>query len=506
MRYPDRRSKIVCTLGPKVANYESICRLIECGMDVARLNFSHGTHAAHLEVIGWIRKASKELHTPIAILGDLQGPKIRTGKLLPNQSQSPGWKDIQAGQSLYFRGVDVAAEAQPGDGTKQKPITISYPRLALDLKATDVVLFDDGLIRMIVESCLPDENLIVLKVEFGQKLGENKGVNMPASRLSTLGVTEKDWDDILFATENNVDFLALSFVRTAREVKSLKQFIDKKRLGTQIISKIEKAEAIENIDEIIHWSDAIMVARGDLGVEIGNEKVPVVQKMLIKKARIAGKPVITATQMLMSMVSSPSPSRAEASDVANAVFDGTDALMLSNETATGDYPFESVQMMASIIRDAETVPTRDPGVKGLQDYIKAGQKLPVSEAIEAAATTLAAALGASCLACLTRSGQAARQLAKYRPPVPIFAFAENAKVRTQLSLCWGVTVIPWSEMHSMDHTVFDQMAAELGRMGLLKDSQFSVMTAGIPTSKQVGTTNTVVVKKYSPFAATEEST
>jgi len=501
MRQPDRRSKIVCTLGPKVADLDSIRKLITAGMDVARLNFSHGSHESHLQNIQWIREASRELNIPVAILGDLQGPKIRTGKLLPNQSGEAGWKDIKSGETLFFRGVDVGMAPQPGNGTREKPITISYPRLSLDLKNGDDVLFDDGLIKMIVAESFPTENLIALRVDNGNKLGENKGVNMPTAKLSTLGVTEKDWDDIIFASKHNVDFLALSFVRSAREVKSLKQFIDKKKLGIHVIAKIEKGEAVENIDDILFWSDGIMVARGDLGVEIGNEKVPLIQKMLIKKARIAGKPVITATQMLMSMVSSPSPSRAEASDVANAVFDGTDALMLSNETATGNYPFLSVETMASIIRGAETVPPADHTVRNLQDYINEGRKLPVSEAIEAAATALARGLGAKTLSCLTRSGQAARQLAKFRPPVPIYAFAENEKVRNQLSLCWGVSVVPWKEMHSMDHTVFDEMSLELGRLGLLKDGEHSVMTAGIPTSRQVGTTNTVVVKRYPPPVA-----
>lgn len=501
MRHPLRRSKIVCTIGPSVASYENICKLIECGMDVARLNFSHGTHDAHRQVIEWIRKASKELHVPIAILGDLQGPKIRTGKLLDSKKQVVSTMDLTPEALLYFTGVDVAAAPKPGCGTESEPITISYPRLAQDLKKGDLVLFDDGLIRMETMETMPERNLIKLKVIFGQKLGENKGVNMPSAKLSTLGVTEKDWDDIVFGTQCNVDFLAMSFVRTAREVKSLKQYLDKKRLGTQVIAKIEKAEAVENIDEILSWADGIMVARGDLGVEIGNEKVPLVQKHLIRKAREIGKPVITATQMLMSMVSSPSPSRAEASDVANAVFDGTDALMLSNETATGQFPFESVSTMANIIMGAETVPPNSFGIKSLHDYMVEGAKLPVSEAIEAAATTLAQSLGARCLACLTRSGQAARHLAKYRPSVPIFAFAENEKVQTQLSLCWGVTVVPWREIGMMDHTVFDQLATELGRIGFLRDGELSVMTAGIPTSRQVGTTNTVVVKRYPPPVA-----
>jgi pyruvate kinase len=256
------------------------------------------------------------------------------------------------------------------------------------------------------------------------------------------------------------------------------------------------ADGVSNIDEILQVADGIMVARGDLGVEIGNEKVPMVQKKLIAKARAIGKPVITATQMLMSMVQSPTPSRAEASDVANAVLDGSDALMLSNETATGLYPLEAVKTMASIIIGAETAADRHAGVASLLDMLQDGHKLPISEAIEAAATALASSLNATCLSCLTRSGQAARQLAKYRPGVPIYAFAENEKVQKQLSLSWGVFVIPWKEMAQQDYTVFDELLRELGRLGLVRSDDQAVMTAGIPTSLQVGTTNTVVVRRF----------
>ncbi len=503
MRYPDRRSKIVCTIGPSVHSYEAIQTLIEKGMDVARLNFSHGTHDQHRQTVEWIREASKKLKIYVAILGDLQGPKIRTGRLLtPPATNNEGkiFLPLKAGQEIYFTGIEVGIQ-QPGNGSAEKPITISYPRLALDLKAGDSILFDDGLARARVKKVIPEKNLVLTAFEYGDTLGENKGANMPEARLTTLGVTEKDWEDVLFALTQNIDFLALSFVRTAREIRHLKEFLDKKKANLKLIAKIEKREAIDNIDDILIHSDGIMVARGDLGIEIGNEHVPIVQKQLIQKARQIGKPVITATQMLMSMVSNPSPSRAEASDVANAVLDGSDALMLSNETASGKYPFESVETMSTIIKGAETLTARDYVNKGsavLASSQNTGKSLPISEAIEAAATSLAGSLNARCIATLTRSGQAARLLAKYRPPVPIYAFAENEKVRNQLSLSWGVYVIPWMEMKHLGYTVFDDLLKEMGSLGLMKNGDLAVMTAGIPTSLQVGTTNSVVVRSYPP--------
>lgn len=475
-------------------------QLILAGMDVARINFSHGTHAQHKQWVEIIRASSKKLNIPVAVLGDLQGPKIRTGKILTDLGEMKSRFNalpLKTGQRLFFKGGDTEMGAKhPGDGSQNYPIFISYPRLAWDLRVGDLVLFDDGLVRMKVVGVSTENPLVELEVEFGKSLGENKGVNMPGARLSTLGITEKDWGDIQFALDNDFDFLALSFVRSAREVKSLKNFLQSRGSSIHVISKIEKSEALDNLDEILDHSDGLMVARGDLGVEIGNDKVPLVQKDIIRRSRLAGKPVITATQMLMSMVNSPTPTRAEASDVANAVIDGSDALMLSNETASGDFPLESVKTMDTIILGAEKIDPIEKPVKQLTDYVTSGDLLPVSEAIEAAATSLARSTRSKALACLTRSGQAARQLAKYRPPVPIFAFAENPKVRSQLCLCWGVSVVPWREIVSQDYTLFDDLVAELGRLGFLSEGDFSVLTAGIPTSRQVGTTNTIVVKRF----------
>jgi pyruvate kinase len=493
MRQPGRKSKIVCTIGPAVASYEGICELIRRGMDVARLNFSHGSHEDHRKSVEWIRRAARELNIEVGILGDLQGPKIRTGKLLDPKTLEPTRSvPIEAGQEFVFTGVDIGTVLPPALGTEKNPITISYARLGGDMRKGDLLLFDDGLQRMIVTQTDKERNLVWAEVQFGKALGENKGVNMPGARLSSSGITEKDWDDILFGIEVDVDFLALSFVRSSREVKSLKSYLDQKGVGIHVIAKIEKDEAVEAIDDILFYSDGIMVARGDLGVEIGNEKVPLVQKQLIRRARRAGKPVITATQMLMSMVDNPTPSRAEASDVANAVLDGSDALMLSNESATGKYPFESVTTMSNIIVGAETL-----GSSAALDTSTDARVLPLPEAIDIAAAGLADNLGAKGITCLTRSGLSARLLAKHRPRVPIFAFAEDTKVRAQLCLSWGVNVVPWKEMSARDHSLFDELIAELVRLNLLSTGDSVVMTAGIPTTLRAGSTNTVVVKSVS---------
>lgn len=498
MRQPGRKSKIVCTIGPAVQNFESICELVRRGMDVARLNFSHGAHADHAQSIAWIRQASKDLNIEVGILGDLQGPKIRTGKLIDEKGESVRKIPLKEGQRFQFVGTDIGTLLAPGDGSAQKPISISYARLGADLLKGDVLLFDDGLVRMVVVESNKAQNSLIAEVKFGKFLGENKGVNMPGARLSSSGITEKDWDDILFAVEHNVDFLALSFVRSSREVKSLKSYLDQKSVKAHVIAKIEKGEAVESIDDILFYSDGIMVARGDLGVEIGNEKVALVQKQLISRARLAGKPVITATQMLMSMVENPTPSRAEASDVANAVLDGSDAVMLSNETATGQYPFESVETMDAIIRGAETLGHNH--LKVTEHQVEASIKnqiLPLPEAIDIAAASLADNLGAKAITCLTRSGLSARLLAKHRPRVPIFAFAEDVKVRSQLCLSWGINVIPWKEMTEQDHSLFENLGEELHRLGLISSGDMVVMTAGIPTTLRAGSTNTIVVKSVS---------
>lgn len=478
MRSLYRKSKIVATIGPAIKDYEMLRELLLLGVDVVRLNFSHGDHETHLRSIEWIRKASKEIHRDIAILADLQGPKIRTSIL-------PGLTALSRGQSFYFCGT--SDRLQQGDGTLAAPLGITYPRLAAELKVGDILLIEDGLTRMDVVKTDRTKNLVETKVIFGESINSHKGVNFPGAKLSASAVTEKDWEDIQFGVEHEVDFFALSFVRSAQEVKNLKTYVQSKGSGIQVIAKIEMPEALDRIDEILTAADGIMVARGDLGVEIGNEKVPLEQKRLIKKARACGKPVITATQMLMSMVLQPTPSRAEASDVANAVFDGTDALMLSNETASGAYPLKVVETMDRIILSAEQYLTSTESSDSIHET-----KAP----LESAAVSLAKQVNAKALTCLTRSGYTARNLARFQPSIGIYAFVENEKVRRQLALSKGVFVIPWKEIKSQDYTVFDDMAAELGRLGILKKGDTSVFVAGIPTSQKQGTSNTIAMRKY----------
>jgi pyruvate kinase len=467
---------------------DTLLRLIEAGMDVARINFSHGDHIKHRESIALVREASKKLGIPVGILADLQGPKIRIGKLLAPIA-------LEKGKKLYFRGIDPTAPRVPADGSRDFPIEVSYPRLAYDLMPSSIMLLDDGIIRLKVVEKFPLENLLVAEVESGNHLFDNKGVNFQGAKLSASGITEKDWEDIQFGIENEVDFFALSFVRSAREIRYLKSYLEDKKCGIHVIAKIEKAEALQELDEIVKASDAIMVARGDLGVEIGNENVPVWQKKIIRVAHAHARPVITATQMLTSMVENQTPTRAEASDISNAVFDGSDALMLSNESSVGKYPVEAVDTMSNIIVAAENyIRFEEKSNRMLEQTYDSGAG--VSAAIETAAVVLATNLKAKCLACLTRSGQSARLLAKHRPSMPIFAFVENAKVQKQLCLSWGISVVPWKEMPQQDYTIFDELLEELKRLGQVRKGDMAIMTAGIPTSRQTGSANTVVVRQY----------
>ena len=410
-----RSAKIVCTLGPASNSSEMIVRLMHAGMDVARLNFSHGTHEDHARTIKRVREASARLSKPIGILADLQGPKIRTGAL-------KGRQPVQ-----LVKGQRFTISIRPVEGTSEG-VSTTYTRMARDVSRGDRILLGDGLIELQVISTTSTQ--VNCKVVNGGLLGEHKGINLPGVRLRIPAVTPKDHEDLVFALEQGANFVAVSFVRSAKDVLQAKKAILRAKHDVPVIAKLEKPEAIDNLDEILLVSDGVMVARGDLGVEMSPEKVPVVQKQIIARACEARRPVITATQMLESMTLNPRPTRAETSDVANAVFDGSDALMLSAETASGCYPLEAVQMMDRIIREAEA---NNPHVL---------RPIPAQFNIAETASELichaSEELHMKVIAVFTETGSTARLVSKHRPRRPIIAFSTIQETRRRLSLNWGV--------------------------------------------------------------------
>ncbi|MBU2498119.1 MAG: pyruvate kinase, partial [Proteobacteria bacterium] len=407
-------TKIVCTIGPASDSPDIIAALIQAGMSVARLNFSHGTRHEHGEKIRMIRKVSEDLKRPIAILQDLAGPKIRVGKI-----PEPGIR-LEPGETFVLTSQEVI-------GTKQG-VTVSYPNLPREVKTGDTILLADGFMEVFVKEVTGSE--IACQVVTGGTLTSHKGVNLPVGTIQAPALTEKDRADLLFGLENGVDYVALSFVRRAEDLREVKAHILERKMDTPVIAKIEKHEAILNIDEIMAVSDGIMVARGDLGVEIPLEKVPYLQKELIRKANTIGKPVITATQMLRSMVDSPRPTRAEAADVANAVLDGTDAVMLSEETAIGSYPVEAVRFMARIIESTEE---NFPHSR----YLKLVPQKEISESVAHASCVLADHLDAAAIIATTQSGLTARHISRFRPARPILALSPHRTTVRKLTLSWG---------------------------------------------------------------------
>ena len=413
-----RHAKIVCTLGPASSTPEVIGEMIEAGMDVARLNFSHGTHEDHRRTFEIVRQESARRNKSVAILGDLQGPKIRIGKF------ESGPVPVEEGDEITITTRDV-----PGD---DKEVGTTYPDLPDDVAPGDILLIDDGLIRMkAVEVTETDVRAVVL---VGGTLKDNKGINLPTTSVSAPSLTPKDKTDLAFGLDLGVDYLALSFVRSALDIHQLKALMpDEVKHPTKIISKIEKPQAIGELEDIISVSDGIMIARGDLGVELPPQRVPLIQKRAIVKANSLGRISITATQMLESMTENPRPTRAEASDVANAVLDGTDAVMLSGETATGDYPVESVRMMADIVEEVEQSQTfRDMPPPEFLEHLKT-----FPNAASKAATTAADELNVNGVVALTQSGTTARLVMTYRPEKPIFACTPHEKVYHQMALFWG---------------------------------------------------------------------
>lgn len=467
-----RKSKIVCTIGPASESLENIKKLILAGMNVARLNFSHGDFEEHGARINTIRQASKELNKTVAILLDTKGPEIRTGKL-----------EVEPIELVQDEYLTLTTEEILGNKDR---ISITYKDLPSDVQVGSTILIDDGLIGLTVVDIQGTE--IKTRIVNGGTIKSKKGVNVPGVNISLPGITEKDTNDILFGIEQDIDFIAASFVRKASDVLEIRELLEKHNAShIQIISKIENQQGVDNLDEILEVSDGLMVARGDLGVEIPAEDVPLAQKLMIEKCNVAGKPVITATQMLDSMQRNPRPTRAEASDVANAILDGTDAIMLSGETAAGKYPVESVLTMSRIAEKAESALNhRDIFMKQ-----QTAQETTVTEAISQSVAISALDLNAKAILSSTVTGHTARVVSKYRPKAPIIAVTTQERTMRQLSLVWGVTPVFGQVASSTDELL--ETALKGGKdSGLVKSGDLVVITAGIPLGRS-GSTNLVKV-------------
>ncbi|MGG1514526.1 pyruvate kinase [Paenibacillus oryzisoli] len=467
-----RKTKIVCTIGPASESKENLKKLLEAGMNVARLNFSHGDFEEHGSRIRNLRAASAETGKIAAILLDTKGPEIRTGKL----KEEP----IELVQDKH---IVLTTEEILGDADR---ISVTYADLPRDVQVGSTILIDDGLIGLTVVDIRGTD--IECRIVNGGTIKSKKGVNVPGVKISLPGITEKDANDIVFGIEQGVDFIAASFVRKASDVMEIRELLERHNAShIQIISKIENQEGVDNLDEILEVSDGLMVARGDLGVEIPAEDVPVVQKQMIKKCNLVGKPVITATMMLDSMQRNPRPTRAEASDVANAVFDGTDAVMLSGETAAGKYPVESVQTMARIAERAEAA------LEYKEIFLRQAQaqQVTVTEAISQAVANSALELNAKAILTATESGYTARMVSKYRPKAPIIAVTPDERVIRRLSLIWGVKPVLGTQAKTTDE-LFNLAVDSSIKTGMVTYGDLVVITAGVPVGRS-GTTNLIKV-------------
>lgn len=470
-----RRTKIVCTIGPASESIDKLEALIEAGMNVARLNFSHGDYEEHGNRIKNIRQAAKKLGKTVAILLDTKGPEIRTGVL------KDGVAEIEKGNTVYVS-MDASIE-----GSAER-ISVTYPDLIHDVEVGSKILLDDGLIELEVTEVLKDANELKTVALNSGILKNKKGVNVPNVSVNLPGMTEKDAEDIKFGIKEGVDFIAASFVRRASDVLEIRGLLEENNAThIQIIPKIENQEGVDNIDAILQVSDGLMVARGDLGVEIPPEDVPIVQKQLIVKCNNAGKPVITATQMLDSMQRNPRPTRAEASDVANAILDGTDAIMLSGETAAGDYPVEAVKTMSNIAKKAETSINH----KAMLDARSKASEMTITDAISQSVNHTAMNLGVDAILTPTVSGFTARMISKYRPEAPIVAMTFDERVSRSLALVWGVETIVGELLYTTDDVLDEAIERGLAT-GYFKRGDRVIITAGVPVGES-GTTNLLKV-------------
>ncbi|WP_179134125.1 pyruvate kinase [Halobacillus massiliensis] len=469
-----RKTKIVSTIGPASESTEMLKKLIDAGMNVARLNFSHGDFEEHGARIKNIREAASAAGKTVAILLDTKGPEIRTGQLKNGEAY------LEKGKYVY-----VTMDQIQGD---EERFSVTYPGLINDVHPGSKILLDDGLVELQVEEIIKEQNEIKAQILNNGLLKNKKGVNVPNVSVNLPGITEKDAKDIEFGIEQDVDFIAASFVRRASDVLEIKELLEKHNAGhIQIIPKIENQEGVDNIDEILEISDGLMVARGDLGVEIPPEDVPLVQKALIKKCNRAGKPVITATQMLDSMQRNPRPTRAEASDVANAIFDGTDAIMLSGETAAGDYPLEAVETMSNIATKTET----GLNYQAILSERSKHSDMTITDAISQSVTHTAINLQVNAVITPTESGHTARMISKYRPQAPIVAITSNERVNRLLSLVWGVYAVMGPKSQSTDDML--DVAVDQGiASGVVERGDRVIITGGVPVGES-GNTNLMKV-------------
>lgn len=468
-----RKTKIICTMGPATDNIEVLRAMARAGMNVARFNFSHGSHEEHKQRIDRVKAVREEYNLPIALLLDTKGPEIRTG-------------DMQDGKIFLKKGEQIRLTPRACLGTPSK-ISITYPDLYQDVQAGTSILIDDGLIELRVEQT--QEQDILCRVLNDGAVSNHKGINVPDVHLSIPYLSDKDKSDIQFGIEQGVDFIAASFVRTADDVQQLRMLLDKNGgAHINIIAKIENQQGVENIDGIVSLADGVMIARGDMGVEIPAEDVPPIQKMLIKKVASAGKQVITATQMLDSMMKNPRPTRAEVTDVANAIYDGTGAIMLSGETAAGLYPVEAVTMMARIAERTEN----DIDYRK-RFFVRTRKANPdITDAICHATCTTAYDLNARDIVTVTKSGRSARMVARYRPSCGIIGCTPTKKVWYQLNLAWGVTPVLLSETDDV-FDLFDSALETAKNQGLMQSGDLAVITSGVPIGVS-GTTNMIRVQ------------
>ena len=469
-----RKTKIVCTLGLVSNTAETIGAMVDAGMNVARFNFSHGDHASHKKMLDVVKKVREEKGVPLAALLDTKGPEIRLGT----------FKDKKI---TLEKGDEFILNTSPVEGTKNE-VSVSFKSLDEDVSPGDTILIDDGLIELIVKTV--SDGKIYSEVVNGGEISDRKGVNIPGVTTSVPYLSEQDEADIKFGVENGFDFIAASFVRNAEDILQLRDLLSTLEGGrdVRIISKIENADGVENVDEILRVSDGIMVARGDMGVEVPFEDLPSLQKMLIKKGYGAGKMVITATQMLDSMMKNPRPTRAEVTDVANAIYDGTSAIMLSGETAAGKYPIKAVETMAKIAKRTE----KDIDYK--KRFNSPGIRLDhsnVTNAISHATCTTAYDLRAAAIITVSMSGRTARNISKFRPDIPIIGCTTSKKTYNQLALTWGVTPIMIPIQNTIDD-IFEVSVEEVRKMGVIKSGELVVITTGVPLGVS-GTTNLIKV-------------